>query len=157
MPVLFRIRVRRYRMRQSTLKSVAQRILNAAGASSAELSLELVGDRRMRGLNREYRRRDYSTDVLAFPMREGSGPETPLLGDVVVSIDTAERQAKAGGWSLDEELVRLLTHGVLHLLGFDHERGRAEASRMRRKEQAVLRSLGRVPRLLTVIRHSSSV
>jgi rRNA maturation RNase YbeY len=81
-------------------------------------------------------------------MREGSGPETPLLGDVVVSVDTAERQAKAGGWSLDEELVRLLTHGVLHLLGFDHEQGRAEASRMRRKEHAVLRSLGRLPKLV---------
>lgn len=147
MAVLLRSWTRRFRIRRSTLTFVAQRILKAVGAPSAELSVELVGDRRMRRLNRDYRHRDCPTDVLAFPMREGCGPTTPLLGDVVVSLETAVRQANAGGRSLDEELVRLLTHGVLHLMGYDHERGAAEANRMRRKELAVIRSLGRVPKL----------
>ena len=149
MAVLLRSRTRRFRMRRLPLTSVAQRILNAAGVASAELSLELVGDRRMRGLNRDYRHRDCPTDVLAFPMREGCGPKTPLLGDVVVSLETALRQAQSRGHSLDEELVRLLTHGVLHLVGYDHERGAAEASRMGRKELSVIRALGRIPKLVS--------
>jgi len=75
---------------------------------------------------------------------------TPLLGDVVISLDAAARQAKSGGWSLDEEVIRLLSHGILHLLGYDHERGAAEAARMRRKERAVIRALGRIPKLVSI-------
>ena len=103
----------------------------------------------MRRLNHDYRRKDRTTDVLSFPMREARGPLTPLLGDVVISLDAAAKQAKAGGWSLEEEVIRLLTHGVLHLLGYDHERGAAEAARMRRKERAVIKALGRIPKLVT--------
>lgn len=147
MAVLLRSRVRRFRIRRSFLVSVAQQILKTAGAAHAELSVEFVGDRRIHGLNRAYRHRDCSTDVLAFSMREAQGPATPLLGDVVISLDTAARQAKDGRWSLDEEVVRLLTHGVLHLLGYDHERGAVQARRMRRKELAVVKALGRIPKL----------
>ena len=149
MAVLLRSRVRRFRVRRPVLASVAQHILKIAGAAAAELSVELVGDRRMRGLNRVYRYKDRSTDVLAFSMREAQGPVTSLLGDVVISLDTAARQAKERHWSLDEEVVRLLTHGVLHLLGYDHERGTREAARMRREEDRVLRALGRIPKLVT--------
>jgi rRNA maturation RNase YbeY len=101
----------------------------------------------MRGLNRRYRRRDRTTDVLAFPMREATGPPTHLLGDVVISLPTAARQAAALGRSVDQEVAMLLVHGVLHLLGYEHERGEREARHMRRKELAVLRSLGRIPKL----------
>jgi rRNA maturation RNase YbeY len=141
--------MRRIRIREKNLNRIAQRILDGAGAPDSELSLELVGDGRMQRLNRRYRRRDSPTDVLSFPMREANGPRTRLLGDVVISLDAADRQAGAGGWSMEEELLRLLTHGILHLLGYDHERGPAEARRMRRKEQAILRSLPRTPKLLT--------
>jgi len=129
------------------VETLARRILEAAGESGAELGVEFVGDGRMRGLNRRYRHRDRSTDVLAFPMREAVGPATLLLGDVVISLPTAVRQAAAERWSLDQEVARLMVHGVLHLVGYDHERGEREARRMRRKESAVIHSLGRIPKL----------
>jgi probable rRNA maturation factor len=80
----------------------------------------LVGDRAIRRLNRTYLGRDHPTDVLAFPQaRAFSMPGPSLLGDVVISVDTAARQAKAHGHSLDRELALLLIHGLLHLLGYD--------------------------------------
>lgn len=148
MPVLVRSRLRSLRPRRAIAETLAQRILQAAGDPGAELSVEFVGDGRMRGLNRRYRRRDRTTDVLAFPMREAAGPATPLLGDVVISLPTAARQAAALGRSVDQEVATLLVHGVLHLLGYDHERGEREARHMRLKELAVLRSLGRIPKLV---------
>jgi probable rRNA maturation factor len=80
----------------------------------------LVGDRAIRRLNRAYLNRDHPTDVLAFPQPRGLPlPGPHLLGDVVISVDTAARQAKAHGHSLSEELALLLIHGLLHLLGYD--------------------------------------
>ena len=148
MPVLVRCRLRTLQPRRPAVDTLALRILEAAGESGAELSVEFVGDGRMRGLNRRYRRRNRSTDVLAFAMREADGPATPLLGDVVISLPTAVRQAAAEGWSVDQEVARLMVHGVLHLVGYDHERGERQARRMRRKESAVLRALGRIPKLV---------
>ena len=148
MPVLVRSRLRTLRPRRPAVETLAQRILEAAGEPGAELSMEFVGDGRMRGLNRHYRRRDRSTDVLAFPMREAVGPATPLLGDVVISLPTAVRQAAAGGWSVDQEVARLMVHGVLHLVGYDHERSGQEARRMRRRELVVVRALGTIPKLV---------
>lgn len=119
----------------------AQAVLLAVGEPQAELSLELVGDGRMRRLNRIYRRNNRTTDVLAFAMREAPSPCRRLLGDVVISVPTAMRQAKKAGRPLNEELASLLVHGVLHLCGYDHEKSRGEALRMKRRETAVLRSL----------------
>lgn len=80
----------------------------------------LVGDRAIRRLNRAYLNHDHPTDVLAFPQPQGSpSPGPHLLGDVVISVDTAARQAKAHGHSLNQELALLLIHGLLHLLGYD--------------------------------------
>jgi rRNA maturation RNase YbeY len=106
----------------------------------------------MRRLNRQYRRIDRSTDVLAFPMRESRGPASSLLGDVVISLHTAARQALAERQSLDHQVAILLIHGIVHLLGFDHERGQKEARRMHRKERALLNALMPLPRL---IRHEA--
>lgn len=104
----------------------------------------------MRGLNRRYRGKDRTTDVLAFAMREAITPHasrlTPRpLGDVVISIPTAWRQAKEARRSLDEELACLLVHGILHLCGYDHERGEKEARRMHRRERMILRSIVQLP------------
>lgn len=148
MPVLVRSRARRPAVRPRAMAGLAQRVLEAAGEPDAELSLELVGDGRMRRLNRHYRRRDTPTDVLAFPMREAAGPRSPLLGDVVISLHTAERQAAEVGRRLDDELAALLIHGVLHLLGYDHERSDREAARMRRRERAVLQAVRPFPALV---------
>ena len=133
--------------RQRVLR-LAQTILDLIGESSADLGLSFVGDRRMRGLNHRFRGKDRSTDVLAFASREARTPASPvstqLLGDIVISVPTALRQAKEGHRSLEEEIVALLIHGALHLCGYDHERGHAESRRMRREERTVRLALGRV-------------
>ena len=102
----------------------------------------LVSDREMRRLNRRWRGRDRTTDVLAFAQREGadSAPDG-LLGDVVISVDTARRQGAERGETLGREGERLLIHGLLHLLGYDHERSAADARRMQRRERALARVL----------------
>jgi probable rRNA maturation factor len=102
----------------------------------AEVSVLLVGDKAMRTLNRRYRGKDRTTDVLSFPLREGKFPriQNRLLGDIVVSIPTAERQARAAGESLRAEIDRLLVHGFLHLLGYDHEQSGRGARRMEARE-----------------------
>jgi len=131
-------------------RRLAERVLAAVGEGRSELSLDLVGDGRMRRLNRQYRRKDRTTDVLAFAMRESASPVSALLGDVVISVPTAQRQAKEGGRSLSEELAWLLVHGVLHLCGYDHERSETDARRMKRREQAILRALHPIPTVATV-------
>lgn len=90
-------------------------------------------------LNRQYRGKDKPTDVLSFPLADELHPE--LLGDVVISVDTAARQAQRRGHSLREEIQTLLIHGVLHLLGYDHEVSRSEAIRMHRKEREIMEIL----------------
>ncbi len=148
MPVLLRVRPCRIVIRTAAFKALAQRLLETVGESRAELSVELVGDRRMRKLNRQYRGHDAPTDVLAFAMREGPTPVTPLLGDVVISLPMAARQAVRDGRPVDQVITALLIHGVLHLCGYDHERGEREARRMRRKERAVWRALQPIPTLI---------
>ena len=86
-------------------------------------------------LNRQYRQKDKPTDVLSFPLADDLCPA--LLGDVVISVDTATRQAHRRKHSLREEVQILLIHGVLHLLGYDHEVSRSEAIRMRKKEREI--------------------
>src|SRR5262245_13205684 len=119
----------------------ARRMLDVLGLRSAELSLVLVSDRVMHDLNRDWRGHDRPTDVLAFAQNEAGPAPDGLLGDVVISVDTARRQAVSLGHSLVVEADRLLVHGLLHLLGYDHERSPAEARRMQRKERAVLRAI----------------
>ena len=105
----------------------------------------LVGNRAMRTLNRRYRGKDRTTDVLSFPMRErkGSSPASRMLGDIVISVPEAERQAHEDGEPLSRAIDRLLVHGFLHLLGYDHERGGAEAKRMEARERRLREKLKR--------------
>ncbi|MFO0698676.1 MAG: rRNA maturation RNase YbeY [Nitrospira sp.] len=155
MAIYLRVRLKRHLVRQVRLLELAQRVLSALGERESELSLELIGDRRMQRLNREYRKRDRTTDVLAFPTREAIVPHglscpTSLLGDVVISLPMAVRQARAAGRSVDDELAILLVHGVLHLCGYDHERNVREAERMARRERAVLRRISPIPHMVTL-------
>ncbi len=91
-------------------------------------------------LNRQYLQRDYPTDVLAFPMSEEpfTAIHPQVIGDVVISVETAWRQSLHRKTSLDAELACLLIHGILHLLGYDHERSPREKLRMRRMEKKLL-------------------
>lgn len=114
-------------------------------AKPAEISIVLVDDPRIRVLNREYRGKDQATDVLAFSQLEGEDfargeGEKPALGDVVISVETAARQAGERGLSLAEELDLLVAHGVLHLLGYNDETA-SGAAEMRRREALILESV----------------
>ncbi len=124
------------------LRSRAVRVLRSLSRSRSELSIALVDDDEMRTLNATWRGRERPTDVLSFSMLEGEGAEHrgPLLGDVVIDIETAARQARQRRRGLDEELARLLIHGTLHLLGHDHE-AEAEAREMQREERRVWRAV----------------
>lgn len=105
----------------------ARRMLKALGVEAPELSVLLCGDPFIQGLNRSYRGKDKPTDVLAFPMDTGvQAGASLLLGDVVISLPTARRQAYARGHALMEEVTFLLAHGLLHLLGMDHRDPREE-------------------------------
>jgi rRNA maturation RNase YbeY len=140
--VLVAMRGRRVPGLARRLARRARRLMVSLDLADAELSLVLVSDRVMHELNRTWRGRNRPTDVLAFAQREGDGPAPAgLLGDVVISVDTARRQAVEHGHSLGSEGDRLLVHGLLHLVGYDHERSPAEARRMQRKERALLRAL----------------
>jgi len=155
MAVYLRVSLTRHLVRQARLIELAQRVLTVCGEVQSELSLELIGDRRMQRLNLEYRKQSRTTDVLAFSAREANVPKglscrTNLLGDVVISLPTAVRQAKEVGRSVNEELATLLVHGVLHLLGYDHERNVREAERMSRRERVVLRRLSPIPHMVTL-------
>ncbi len=122
----------------------AGKMLAALDLANVELSVALVDDAAMQRLNRQFRRVNRPTDVLAFAMREGEpmaeGPPGPeLLGDVVISVDTARRQAAERQRPLLDELTLLLAHGLLHLLGHDHGTDRTEramAARTRELERA---------------------
>ncbi len=148
MALYVRARLTKTRIHQTRFMRLVTQVLSAVGESDSEVSVELVGDRRMRRLNHRYRHKDRTTDVLAFAMRESKSPCSALLGDVVISVPTARRQASETGRSLDEELTVLLIHGVLHLCGYDHERSAREAARMQRRERAILTSLRPLPRLM---------
>jgi len=113
------------------------------GINSAELSIVLSNDLYIKKLNQRWRGKNRGTDVLAFAQREGkfADPQDPILGDIVISVETAERQAKQLGHSLEKELDILLIHGILHLLGYEHEFGGKQASKMRAKERELLASL----------------
>lgn len=114
----------------------------------AEISVTFVDDERIHALNREYRNVDRSTDVLSFPLGENGvydkNPENGacLLGDIVISVETAVRQAETYGHSLQREIGFLTVHSMLHLLGYDHVNGGIEEVRMREKEEHVLTELG---------------
>ncbi len=103
----------------------------------------MLDDRQIAALNQDYLKRTGPTDVLSFPMRTASFPQVQpeVLGDVVISVETALRQAHRRSVSFDDELSRLLVHGILHLLGYDHETSARDARAMRARERAVFRSI----------------
>lgn len=120
---------------------LARAMLAAVQSSDAELSILLTDDDQIRNLNRIYRKKNRPTDVLAFAQREGEHGERAgrILGDVVVSIPTTRRQALAAGKLFGSELTMLLAHGLLHLLGWDHDTP-AKDRRMRRETERLCRA-----------------
>ena len=113
----------------------------------SELCVSLVNDRDMRELNRQYRQIDTTTDVLCFPQKSEANPD--LLGDIVISYQTAVRHSRRLEITVEEELRLLVVHAVLHLLGFDHKK-KKEREIMREKEKEVLNYLAKAVRLGTM-------
>lgn len=132
--------VNRKRLAEAARKSLAVEQFS----EPAELSIVLVDDKQIRRLNKQYRGTDRPTDVLAFGQLKDYAIDIPgepvILGDVVISVETAERQAAEMKHSLAEELDLLVIHGVLHLLGYSDETD-AEAAQMRKRERAILGQL----------------
>lgn len=114
-----------------------------------EVSIVLTDDDQIQQLNKTYRGIDKPTNVLAFPMQEGQFADiTPgLLGDVVIGCDTAQKEADNAGISLEERLSQLLIHGILHLMGFDHEQGPTQARQMEDKSLEILKKIETNPQL----------
>ena len=137
-------RQRSVKLSTTRVKRNARQVLLEMGFVKGELSVVFVDDGEMRLLNATYRRVNKSTDVLAFAMSEGrfGGINPHVLGDVVVSAETAAFRAKEEGRALNDELDALLVHGILHLIGYDHERSPADARIMRAKERSLCQLLG---------------
>jgi probable rRNA maturation factor len=121
------------------LRRAATRALRAVGRPAGDVEIEMVDDREIRRLNERFRGIRRRTDVLAFPLEVAGAP---LLGQIVISADTARRQARRLGVPLPLEFELLITHGVLHLVGYD-DRDPVEADLMHRREQEILSSRGR--------------
>ncbi len=115
------------------LKSHAEKFLRALGRQDDELSVLLVDDATIQKLNQQHRDIDVATDVLSFPQMDDDEFISHMLGDVVISVETAERQAAEHRLSLEQELVLLLLHGLLHLMGYDHEKSPEEEQVMKEK------------------------
>lgn len=120
--------LRRRSVRHPQLAWRAEAMLEELGLGDAELSILLCDDSTIHELNRRYRGKDKPTDVLAFPMQEGPepSPNPNLLGDVVISVPTATRQARERDRPIIVEVTFLLAHGLLHLIGYDHATKREE-------------------------------
>jgi len=130
---------------RATLKKQVARMVRAASLTDGaayEVVLVLTTDAAIHALNQRFRKKDRPTDVLAFAQREAASAHPDLLGDIVISLDTARRQAKRG---LPAELLHLASHGLCHLLGYDH-RDDAEEAEMNARAAALRREAKRAGR-----------
>lgn len=134
-------RQRQVSVSRHRVERLARRVAQAVGVAPRRLTVALVSDREMRALNQRFRGRPTPTDVLSFPAGHPRPrkPGNGYLGDIVIAMATARRQARRLGHALHTELAFLLVHGVLHLLGYDHE---TDEGQMNRREHALRRRLG---------------
>lgn len=148
MTIYYRNEVRASGVDARALKATTKKLLDAVDESGASLSLTLVDDSTIRELNREHRGKDKPTDVLSFPMYDPEevassreGEQERMLGDIVISVDTAKRQAADYDAPLQREIYRLLIHGILHVLGHDHMEAQ-ERVEMEAEERRLAAAIG---------------
>ena len=125
---------------KSYLKKVAETVLKREGKKNFYLSIALIGVSRIKKLNKKYLKRDYPTDVLVFPETE-SYLKINNLGEIVICPQVVKKNAKKFKLTFKKELSKILIHGILHLLGYDHEKSKKEAEKMERKENYYLKNL----------------
>ena len=134
----------KFKIQRRKIRSTVLKILKIMNCANKELSISFVDDNAIKQLNNQYLQRDNSTNVLSFSLQEGEyGNINPdILGDIVISAETAQRDAAIGDLSLSEEIDFLLIHGLLHLLGFNHENTtKAQTTKMRLKEKKLFEIL----------------
>ncbi|MBC8283587.1 MAG: rRNA maturation RNase YbeY [Nitrospinae bacterium] len=122
----------------------AEIIAGSLNCQDQEISILLMTDANIRQLNLEFRNVDKPTDVLSFPQNSDEDPSIPgelLLGDIAISLDTAKTQANEHGLEFKEEIILLLIHGILHLLGYDHEISEQEEIKMRNKTRELFKEI----------------
>ena len=143
MEVLIRNGQRKIKLDTALLKSHSLAVLQSLDKTQSELSILLTNDEKIRSLNCDYRGKDRPTDVLSFPQEDDMEDESgnSWLGDVVISVETASRQAEDHHLTLDQELMLLIIHGVLHLLGFDHEQSKKDAAFMKKTTRKLFQEL----------------
>jgi rRNA maturation RNase YbeY len=143
MTVCIHNRQRAVAIHTAAVKKRVLQIMTYLGCPEQELSVVFGSDRLLQELNHTYRHKDYPTNVLAFPQSPTytGEPASTILGDVIVSLPTAAREARDLQQSLEERVVYLLLHGILHLLGHDHEGSAAQRRRMEALERDVLAHL----------------
>jgi probable rRNA maturation factor len=133
------IRINRRRIRSTLIK-----LLKHFNCPDKEVSLMFVNDEIIHRLNKQYLNKDKPTNVLSFSLQEGEFNQVnpQILGDIVISVDTARKDATKGGFSVEQEIDFLIIHGLLHLLGYNHENTTgAETKKMRKKERELLKLL----------------
>jgi len=138
------------KLEHSLFDDCAQAVFTAlkAGFDACEISLLLTNDTRIHELNKQYRGKDSATDVLSFPMDDEPEDGCVMLGDIAISMDTAKVQADDAAIDIKREVAFLFIHGLLHLLGFDHETSDEDEEEMFDLQEAILQNLleiGKVP------------
>jgi len=146
-------RQRKYPVDHQKMRDWAVAVLSLQHELSVEVGLVFVSDRVIRRFNKQYRGLDIATDVLSFPMRDQSQQQKrgvpsallscppSLLGDLMISLERADAEAPLYGREYSGQVLFLLIHGLLHLLGYDHERSRSEAVRMQRRERLLFQKI----------------
>ena len=133
------------KMTARSISRLAAAAADKTGIENAVITVIITDDGFIREMNREYRKKNSPTDVISFANRDCEFPdiesEPEDLGDIFISIETAERQAAEYGVSLKDEIKRLVIHGVLHLAGYDHEKSEKQAAVMARKEREIYESI----------------
>jgi len=120
-----------FRVNKDFLKKIAQKVLANEKKNKTELSIVLVGPKRIKELNKKYRKKDKVTDVLSFTYNKSSG-------EIVICLQEVKKNAKSFGETFEKELTRVLIHGTLHLLGYDHELSNGEEKKMEKKQEYYL-------------------
>ena len=143
MEVLIENRQKRHGLSEHEIQTTARRILSALGYPDAQLSILIVDDDQIAEFNMTYLNHAGPTNVISFPMQEGQFSDiTPeLLGDVVISADTADREAQDAGMEMAERFDQLLIHGILHLVGYDHVNSETEAEVMEQKSDELMKQI----------------
>jgi probable rRNA maturation factor len=142
MQILIQNKQRTYPLNERKIRQWVRAILKMQKEDNSEIGLVFVNNRTIQKYNKDYRGKNVPTDVLSFPMRDTRVKDfSPLLGDIMISLEKTYEEAHLFCHGKREHLLFLLIHGILHLLGYDHEQSRNEAARMRRREKHIFEKI----------------